>query len=161
MTVWLISVQEVDLGEFVADYAYHERDLEGNYKPLNDPPTRAPSTTRGPMREPKDSGGEKSHTHVEPLRHDSSSLDRDSDGQSKERGRRRGDAYGYEMDSYGDRRDLSNATAVESATRVDMRDVAKQGRGEHSKVRREEASEFTAPKVVPSGTADMGRDRGQ
>jgi Amt family ammonium transporter len=45
----IVGMDEIELGEYVADYAYHERDLEGNYEPISALPTRAPTPTRGPM----------------------------------------------------------------------------------------------------------------
>ena len=45
----IVGMDEVELGEYVADYAYHERDLEGNYEPMNGLPIRAPTPNRGPM----------------------------------------------------------------------------------------------------------------
>ncbi|RSH87420.1 hypothetical protein EHS25_003330 [Saitozyma podzolica] len=33
MEAEIVGMDEVELGEYVADYAYHERDLEGNYHP--------------------------------------------------------------------------------------------------------------------------------
>lgn len=44
----IVGMDEVELGEYVADYAYHERDLEGNYEPIDRLPTRAPTPNRGP-----------------------------------------------------------------------------------------------------------------
>jgi Amt family ammonium transporter len=44
----IVGMDEVELGEYVVDYAYHERDLEGNYEPTDPLPTRAPAPTRGP-----------------------------------------------------------------------------------------------------------------
>ena len=44
----IVGQDEVELGEYVADYAYHERDLEGNYfDPQTQPPTR---TTTPPIK---------------------------------------------------------------------------------------------------------------
>jgi len=53
----IVGMDEVELGEYVVDYAYHERDLEGNYEPTDQLPTRAPSPTRGPGLGKKNSGG--------------------------------------------------------------------------------------------------------
>lgn len=44
----IVGMDEIELGEYVADYAYHERDLEGNYEPTEGLPRRAPSFNRGP-----------------------------------------------------------------------------------------------------------------
>lgn len=44
----IVGMDEIELGEYVADYAYHERDLEGNYEPTGELPRRAPSYNRGP-----------------------------------------------------------------------------------------------------------------
>ena len=45
----IVGMDEIELGEYVADYAYHERDLEGNYEPISRLPVRAPTPTRGPF----------------------------------------------------------------------------------------------------------------
>lgn len=45
----IVGMDDVELGEYVADYAYHERDLEGNYEATSTLPTRAPTPSRGPF----------------------------------------------------------------------------------------------------------------
>lgn len=67
----IVGMDDVELGEYVADYAYHERDLEGNYEPTSRLPTRAPTPTRGPFASSKKSSPDstpevRTHTQIAP-----------------------------------------------------------------------------------------------
>lgn len=67
----IVGMDDVELGEYVVDYAYHERDLEGNYEPDLKLPTRAPTPNRGPFASSKKSSPDstpdvRTHTQAAP-----------------------------------------------------------------------------------------------
>ena len=88
----LNELQEVELGEYVADYAYHERDLEGNYY---DPSQRPSPRAASPLPSPSEKQMKRSHLDPSPdTRTTITDLDGDTvapteDSRSRSRGRSR------------------------------------------------------------------------
>ena len=81
-------MDEVELGEYVADYAYHERDLEGNYEPVIDPISRVPVPNRGSKRASPNSTPE-IHTTVTDLDSQQTIPSHDSTTRARSRSRDR------------------------------------------------------------------------
>lgn len=105
----IVGMDEVELGEYVVDYAYHERDLEGNYEPTDGLPTRAPSPSRGPglgkNNSPGSSAEKTTPTMVIPASgvfDEGRRLSRPSSIVARSRSRSRGRGLGRPMTSDGE-----------------------------------------------------------
>ena len=98
----IVGMDEVELGEYVVDYAYHERDLEGNYEPTDkdNHPERPPTPSRGPGLGKKNSSGSsaenRTSTMIIPTAgvFDEHRLSRHSSIVARSRSRSRGRALG-------------------------------------------------------------------